>query len=161
MNYQGIVDRLRQNEDHFIRVGDSWPGHDGPAVSLYPNLAAELVAREWQITTPSNAAGVSREKMTRVIEDGAELEEERLEAIARRMEITMGYLKAPMLAYVDPTTKKGRRKRAVLKRLLQRSDTFQGIHTFNAQDTLAELKRGQCVTYAAWSWACCSTQWEA
>lgn len=156
MNYQEIVEEVRNRENRFVKFDGGWPGHYGPAQSKYPNLAAELVARAWQIGTPVEAAGVSREVLAGAIEDGDLLDAEELRRIAERLWISYRYLCSPELSFVDPATRKGRDHTATLRELVEQGHQWElwGIHINNAETTLASLEHGESVTYAAWRWAC-------
>lgn len=154
--YQELVDSIRRKENFFKKLDGGWPGHYGPARSEYPNLTAELVAREWQIATPVEAARVSREVMAGVIENGELLSLEELERIADRLGISFRYLSSPVLSLVDPATNKGRYRTAFLREMLKVAYRYNlwGVYLKNAEITLRSLEQGRPVTYAAWSWPC-------
>ena len=160
MEYQELVENIRDREDFFARWTGGWHGHYGPACSLYPNLAAELVARTWEIGTPANAAEVSREVLAGAIEDGDMLDGEELRRIADRMAIPYRYLCSPVLALVEPSTNKGRYRAFVLRQLVESAVKLglRGVHIKNAAITLQAITRGIPVTYAAWRWACEETK---
>lgn len=154
--YQELVDSIRRREDFFKKFDGGWPGHYGRACSEYPNLAAELAAREWQITAPVEAARVSREVMAGVIEDGELLGIEELERIADRLRVSCLYLSSPVLSLVDPTKNKGMFQTIVLRWKLKEAEKYHlfGTHIKNARIALRSLERGRPVTYAAWRWMC-------
>lgn len=157
MTYQKITDDVRSRENFFAGWEGGWPGHYGPARSKYPNLAAELVAREWQIGTPVEAARVSREVLAGVIEDGDILDAKELRSISDRLGISNQYLCSPVLSMVNPMTNKGRCRIAILKRLLEAAERYGvycGLFHNTAHVTLAQMERGTPVTYASWRWAC-------
>lgn len=163
MEYQKIVEHIREREDFFARFSGGWPGHYGPASSKYPNLAAELAARDWDIETPASAAAVSRAVLAGVIEDNDLLEDCELCRIANRLGVSYRYLCSPILSYVDPLTKKGRRRAASLRRALKtaRELGLWGAYISNAVITLQLLERSETVTYAAWRVACEKIEQEA
>jgi len=156
MSYQNIVDSIRYRENYFAEWnGGGWRGHTGSARSKYPNLAAELDARDWEIKTAVNAAHVSHEVMAGVIEDGDDLEPLEIARIAQRLGVGSPYLRAPVLSMVDPSTNKGKFKARILERLLKQSKEYGvrlGQTGVNAWATLIEMKRGHPVTYASYAW---------
>lgn len=156
-NYQDIVEKVRWREDFFSQFnGGGWPGHYGKALSRYPNLAAELNAREWEISNAVKAANVSREVMAGVIEDGDFMDDFESLRIAQRLDVHCRYLRSPVLSMVDPNTNKGRLRIARLKFLLYKMDVYGlrgGQPEINARGVLADMEHGKLVTYAAYSWA--------
>ena len=153
MNYQELVDNIRKRTNFFARVnGGGWPGHDGPAKSRYPNLAAELDALEWDIITPSETANISREVLAGVLEDGDMLSRRELFLIADRMNVSYSYLHSPVLSFVDPSTNKGKYRISILRKELEDCNVWDmsGWRVLNAKGILASLDNGIPVTYAAW-----------
>lgn len=171
LSYQRIVDYLRRR--HNLSRGDGWSGLPvgSPAVSRYPNIAAELAASRHWAKTYAEFAGVSPEIMAAVIEDGECLTcGEQLQLAYRLYERNPDYIVAPVLQIVDPETNKGKFLRRQLNELMDKAaalpDPVVNVYRFKtywrheAADVCDSLNAGNAVTYADWRWAC-SRIWEA
>lgn len=171
ISYQRIVDYLRRR--HNLSRGDGWPGLPvgSPAVSRYPNIAAELAASRHWAKTYAEFAGVSPEIMAAVIEDGECLTcGEQLQLAYRLYERDPDYIAVPVLQIVDPETNKGKFLRRQLNELMNMAsalpDPVVNVYRLNtywrheAAAVCDSLNAGNAVTYADWRWAC-SRIWEA
>ena len=132
----------------------NWPGKplNAPAVTLYPNILAELDALVWpNIELVAEFAHVSPEIIAAVVEDGEELALPELLGAARILSRPPEYLASSTLAMIDPATKKGKRRLWELERLLDSIGDFlcRGL----CERIRDELKRGERITYASWCWA--------
>lgn len=161
--YQKLVDCLRRRH---IRSGYGWPGKPvgAPAVTLYPNIAAELCAHGW-MNMMAEFAEVSPDIMAAVIEDGEPLGGCELLRLAWKWEKRgPGYLSAPVLQIVDPNTNKGKRRRMELADLINAAaelpdpvEDVYGLHTYWKRKALSvyeDLQKGNPCTFADWWWAC-------
>ena len=161
--YKELVDYLRRRH---IRGGYGWPGKPvgAPAVTLYPNIAAELCAKGW-MKTMAEFAKVSPDIMAAVIESGEMLTGQERWSLAQKWEGRVpGYLSAPVLQIVDPDTNKGKRRRRELADLINAAaelpdpvEDAYGLHTYWKRKALSvyeDLKKGNPCTFADWWWAC-------
>ena len=156
LRYQRIVRTLRLFVDH--GNPERWPGKSlyAHAVSRYPNIAAEMHGSGYYppFELAAEFAGVSREVMAAVIEDNEELSPGELNQLAWRWSRgPVGYLACPVLQTVDPSTNKGRRRRAELEALAK----SEGIAPFlrqRAGEVLSRMSKGEVVTYAEWRGVC-------
>lgn len=102
---ENIIRYLRERES----VGNGvWPG-DGlePPRTLYPNLAAEIFAARYFLWVPAEAAGITKELLSDVLEAGADLRWEEAVKLAELFGCKMSYLFAPTLQIVDIKRRKG------------------------------------------------------
>ena len=156
MNYQDIVSAIRCHEDILARWTGGWPGHNGAANSKYPNLAAELNAREFELSEFSETARVSREVMAGVIEGGEALTFEEMLRIAYHIGRSDSYLFSPVLSLVNANTRKGKIRTRKLESLIEQAEGYElrmGQTGRNARKTLLRLKKGLPVTYASYDYA--------
>ena len=160
-SYQRIVDYLRRR--HNLSCGDAWPGLPvgSPAVSRYPNIAAELAASGKWLRTMAEFTNVSKEIMAAVLEDNEELSLMELWRLSQRMNVPYGYLTAP-LQIVDPKTNKGKFRRWQLSDLMEQAKEFkQEIRGWWEIEKIRDaLQDGSIVTYAAYHWAVMKLQEE-
>ena len=154
-NYRRYVDGLRMRH---IRGGYGWPGKavGELAVSRHPNIVVELICSFYWLRTISEFAYVSEEVMATVIEDNEELGSLELYRFARSWNVPRGYLWAPTLQVIDPTTNKGKKKRRYFLDLLRRADGLEGngrkiklIH--QVRDAFEADKQ---IPYGWYRWAC-------
>lgn len=163
-SYQRLIDYLRQRN---IKGGYGWPGRScgSPAVSRYPNIAAELVASDKWLYLMAEFANVSVEIMVAVLEDGEELSDIEKYSLSRRWEGRgPGYLTSFKPQMVDPGTKKGKRRRRELNDLMEETANLPdpvvdryGLNTYwrsRVKPVCDALNAGYAVTFADWWWAC-------
>lgn len=162
--YQALADFQRRRH---TRGGYGWPGKPlhSSANTRYPNILAELDSSGLWLKTMAEFAGVSPEIMAAVIEDREELTFKELLNLAVRWGCgTIGYLSAPVLQIIDPSTNKGKCRRRELNDLMKKTedlpDSIKGVHGIHiywkvyAAPVHEKLNRGIPVTYANWWWAC-------
>lgn len=160
-----VVRWLRERE---IRFNHSWPGKDldSPVKTRVPNVAAEIAAHEYSLNTPADHAGVSKEVMAAVLEDGETLlssEFFRLHSLFSDSDIdgigqcSMEYLYAPVLPVVYPETHKGMYQQRLLRDALELAsdigspiDSFYAYKVRQAQEALQMMQEGKLITYAEW-----------
>lgn len=170
LSYRRIVDYLRRR--HNLSRGDSWPGLPvgSPAVSRYPNIAAELAASRHWARTYAEFAEVSSEIMAAVIEDGERLTfGEQLQLACRLYKHSPGYIVSPVLQTVDPETNKGKFRRWQLNELMRMvtalpdpaANAYRPTYRWHKAAAVCDsLKAGNTVTYADWRWAMIELQEE-
>lgn len=161
LSYQRIIDYLRRR--HNLSCGDSWSGLQvgSPAVSRYPNIAAELAASGKWLRTMAEFADVSTEIMAAVLEDNEELRFLELWRLSRHLNVPYGYLTAP-LQIVDPETNKGKFRRRQLSDLTEQANAFkQEIRSWRKIEEIRDaLQDGDIITYASYRWAVIELQEE-
>lgn len=141
---------LRQRR-RYAEEGRTWPGSPpARAVSLYPNILAELDASGESLEKLAGYARVSPEIMAAVLEDGEELSAREL----RRLDYSLGtggsgYLAAPTLQMVRPGTRRGA---ALFRRLDEMLTGAEDIR--QSADVRDALGGGRSITYAEYRWAC-------
>lgn len=158
ISIQQLVECIRLRH---IRA-DSWPGKQtgADAMTLYPNIVAELCASDWWLGTMAAGARVSPEIMAAVIEDKEALEAGEMLGLARcwclGRKVNFRYWTSPKLAVVDPLTNKGKRRRRELLDLMAQADAA-GVDVparFKSDEVAKKLKKGEPITYASWYWGC-------
>ncbi len=144
--YRNII-RAQRNHD-----GYNWPGKplNAPAVTLYPNIVAEIEASGMYLWCPAQHAGVSKEIMAAVMEDGEDMTLSELSGLCRLYGCKASYLSAPTLQVVDPATGRGKVRRRVLADLLAAWEDQLDCGDWKVKDVLAALNNGKPVTYAAY-----------
>lgn len=146
--YQRLLLRQRRR---YTEEGKTWPGSPpARAVSLYPNILAELDASGESLEKLAEYAHVSPEIMAAVLEDGEELSAREL----RRLDYSLGaggngYLAAPVLQLVRPGTRRGDAFSRRLNEIAAGADDIR-----RSVDVLDTLEQGRPVTYAEYRWAC-------
>ena len=133
---------------------DNWPGKslNASAVTLYPNILAELDALVWpNIELVAEFADVSPEIIAAAVEDKEELTPHEMLGAARALQGSPGYLASHTLAMIDPATNKGKRRLWELEQLLDRIGEF--VSRWRCERIRDMLRRGEPVTYASWRWA--------
>ena len=155
-NYQRYVDY--QRERHIRGGGIGWPGKPvgASAVSLYPNIAVELTASFYWLRTMAEFAHVSMEIMAAVIEDNEELSGVELFRLAKYWGVPVGYLWAPTLQTVDPSTNKGKKRRRYFMDLMKRAAGLKVNERelrfiLNVRNALIQ---GRAIPYSHYRWAC-------
>lgn len=129
-----------------------WPGKplNAPAVTLYPNILAEICATpNRNIELFAEFANVSTEIMAAVVEDNEELSITEILCLAQRIGIPLEYLAAPRLSIIDPFTNKGKARRRALADLLKEADGHVSWQCWY-ESVLSDLDRGEIITYASY-----------
>ena len=158
-NFQGQRDSL---------VKYCWNGkpEGSPAFTHYPNLVSEIVFAPVWFGRIAEAANVSMNILTAVMEDEEELNYMEFNGITQfinycessQYAASMEYLASPSLSVVSPWSNKGRYRLRRLEALLEssmqlprerRDILFEG----KAKDIISTMKDGYCVYYAAYRWA--------
>ncbi len=85
MNTNAMVQSMIRTVRYRNIQGGDWPGKplNAPAVTLYPNILAEIEASGYSLWCPSDHAEVSKEIMAAVMEDGEELSIQELLGLCR------------------------------------------------------------------------------
>lgn len=140
---------LRVQRKAEIMGGGDWPGKsvNAPVETLYPNLVAEMGWGFPWLRLPAEFAGVSQEIMAAVLEDNEELSCLELLRLGRYLGVPVGYLAAPDMSFVDPSTNKGKARRRYLADLLKQAE---GLDLWRAELVLSSLREGRAVTYASY-----------
>lgn len=143
-----------QREWEAEKSGYGWPGKavNAPAVTLYPNLVAEIGWGSPWLELLAEFADVSKEIMAAALEDGEELSGPELWRLARYLSVPVGYLTAPEMSFVDPATNKGKARRRELKDLLEKADGLD-FWQWRVESVLSSLTNGKAITYASYRWA--------
>lgn len=143
---QNLIRHLRKWEKEH---GSGWPGKavDAPAETLYPNLLAEMGWGFPWLWLPAEFADVSQEIMAAVLEDSEELSSQELLRLSRYAGVSIRYLAAPQMSFVDPATNKGKARRRALADLLKQ---VAGLDCWMAEFVLSSLREGKAVTYASY-----------
>ena len=152
--YRRIVDKIRFQNSNAPDITGGWPGNpeESPAVSCYPNLAAEMAFPVFTnyIGNIARAAGVRPRTIASAIEQGVILYPYQLERLAATLHVSVEYLSDPCLAVVDPETDAGANQTARLRFLLE--DT-KGLHTpviERIRSGYTALSEGHTILYAAY-----------
>lgn len=153
--YQAMIREARYD---YNRGGPgNWPGKPlrAPAVSLYPNILAELQARFLfpNVELLAEFADVSPEIMAAALEDNEELSVPEMRGLARYLCVNTDYLSAPVLSMIDPATNKGKARLRQLSDLMKRADGLKVDIAWKVERTRDAMERGKPVTYASWRWA--------
>lgn len=107
--YSSIVDTVLSD-----RVAGS------PATTRYPNLTAELYAPGFYgVSSIAEAARVRPKTIVSAIERGTSLYPYQLERLAAALHVSVEYLSAPCMAFVNPLTDSGAAQTAQLGALLE------------------------------------------
>lgn len=143
--YQNMIQRQRQHNYN-------WPGKAAgtPAVTLYPNVLAEIDASGMWLWCPAQHAGVSEEILAAVLEDGEEMSLREMNGLCRLYGRELSYMVAPVLAIIDPATNKGRARRHAMEEMLAQADGLAFAERWRIESVLFSLGSGQAVTYAAY-----------
>ena len=155
MTYQDVVEKVRAKEISGYAVWPSgWPGHNGPATSRYPNIAAVLFAQRMSMFFFTDVANITRELAAAVIEDGEELDAKEMFCLARRFGFSFELLASPKMSVVDPSKNRGKVRRHQLAELVRETDGIDSIHVIRdlAIELLSEMEQGRPVPYVAWLW---------
>lgn len=148
--YQRMVRIVRRT--CIVGRNGGWPGKplNAPAVTLYPNVLAEVYAiPNHNIGLFAEFANVSPEIMAAVVEDNEKLSFPELLRLARGIGVPLDYLAAPRLSIIDPLTNKGKARRRALADLLKEADghaSWQWVY----ESVLSDLDRGEIITYASY-----------
>lgn len=67
--------------------------------------------------------------------------------LGRYLGVPVGYLAAPDMSFVDPSTNKGKARRRYLADLLKQAE---GLDLWRAEVVLSSLNKGRAVTYASY-----------
>lgn len=156
--YQKIADSQRQRH---MRNESGWPGKPlhTYAETKYPNILAEMDGSMRWLCTVANLAHVTEEIMAAVMEDGEDLSTEEIIRFGGYWEHKgLGYLLAPTLQVVDPTTNKGKaRRRALADKIKEASgaetDVYGEMWMHRAKNVLDVLLQGKGITYATYWWS--------
>lgn len=153
---------IRLLRDHEVSTGQKWPGDwvEHP-MTLYPNLAAEILAARYYLLTPADHAMVTEGLLADVLEKGKELHILEVARLANLLGCRASYLLAPVLQIVDPTTNKGRAKRKALLNCMEDfwidfgpsgvlAGYFHQRQVGYAETITSRLLDGQPVTYAGY-----------
>ena len=155
MTYQDVVEKVRAKEISGYAVWPSgWPGHNGPATSRYPNIAAVLFAQRMSMFFFTDVANITRELAAAVIEDGEELDAKEMFCLARRFGFSFELLASPKMSVVEPSKNRGKLRRHQLAELVRETDGIDSIHVIRdlAIELLSEMEQGRPVPYVAWLW---------
>lgn len=148
---QELVRDLREWE---IESGYGWPGKavNASAETLYPNLVTELGWTCPWLYLMAEFADVSKEIMAAALEDNEELSGLELWRLAQYLHVSVGYLTAPVISFVDPATNKGKARRRALADLLKQAAGLD-FWQWRVEFVLSLLNSGKAVTYASYRWA--------
>ena len=157
------IDSMYQRQVNWLRlrrISEPWPGKSETehADSLYPNIAAEIIASNNSMHTVQTHARVTGEIIAAVIEDKEELTLQEMARLSRLWWCRIPYLYANTLQVVDPTTNKGKRRLRELTdtmKLLEGVDYFEKSHV---ESVCKALKSGKTITYAHYRWAVMEVQ---
>lgn len=150
--YQRMVQAVRS---YNVGGPNEWSGKplDLPAVTLYPNILAEICAiPNRNIELFAEFANVSPEIMAAVVEDNEKLSFPELLRLAQCMGVPLGYLAVSELSIIDPATNKGKARRRALADLLKEADGLD-FWKLGTESVLSALDRGDTITYASYRWA--------
>lgn len=124
-----------------------------PAVSLYPNIAAEMEASRNSAATVKDHARISGDILAAVLEDREPLAAIELYRLSGLWQCSWEYLGTDTLQVVDPSTNKGKFRRRQLRDLLAVAADVNCFDRTLIENTLADLETGKVVTYARWRWS--------
>lgn len=156
---QQLVDIIRKRESADCGM---WPGRKklgDPAITRYPNLCAEIVARGYCLCTPAEHALITANLLAAVIEDGDELTDEEIIRLSKLFDCPIFYLLSPVLSKVSTGSNKGNLRVYELQEQFRRlytrfskeelsSDGFYYNDLKRAKHILRELQTGSILTYA-------------
>lgn len=150
--YQRMIFAIRKR--HNSQKG--WPGKplNAPAVTMYPNILAEIEAHGGWLWYPARCAGVSQEILAAVLEDGEDLTLKELFDLCHSYECDASYMAAPTLQMVDPAANKGKYRLRQLSDLLSQVDKLKYYPLWRIEQTRDTLERGEPVTFADWRRGC-------
>lgn len=152
--YSWMIANVRRR--HNLHDG-GWPGmsESSPATTYYPNILAELDGSGFWLERMEEFGGASGEIMAAAMEDNEILSRLELRELTRCFGCKVGYLSAPVLQMVDPSTNKGKIRRQFLADLVMQTDGMDRfMYDLKHSDVLEDLKAGRPVTYASYRWAC-------
>lgn len=122
---------IRQLQERKVVAGGDWSGSiSEPPRTLYPNLAAEILAAKYFLRHPTGAAGITEGLLTDVLTAGAELRWGEAVRLAQLLGCKMDYLFASTLQIVDTTRRKG---------WLRAIEVYEAVDAFHGDFDLKEL----------------------
>lgn len=143
--YQEEVCYLRRR-----RESEPWPGKDvtDRAESLYPNVAAEIIASNYSMAAVQDHAHISYEIIAAVVEDREPLSIREKWSMARLWQCNPRYLFADTLQVIDPHSKKGKRRLRELTDAMKLVESLDYFRKHHVESVRRMLEGGKMITYA-------------
>lgn len=147
-----MIQRMIRSVREWNSRYDRWPGNplNAPAVTIFPNILAEIDASGMSLWCPAEHANVSQEVMAAVLEDGEELTIGEMLGLCRLYMRDLEYMADATLWLIDPATDEGKEKRRKMEDNLKQADGLDFPLRFIVENVLFAMDNGKPVTDAAY-----------
>lgn len=134
--YQTVIENLRRG---YPELPWNTTKTAADAVTMYPNVAAELLNAGIHYDSVCRQANFSEDILVAVMEDGEPLEHSEIIKLCRLWECKLGYITSNKLQIINPATNKGKCKLWELESLYNLLD-LKGVEYYKAYQNESRTK---------------------